>query len=66
MGNPKYGKSVGFLRSIFAFSAMFAVAVVHAQQKINITAANSVNNQIYSVTFAPPTGSTLVLNNDAS
>ena len=52
----------GTLQSFFAFTALLAVAVVHAQQKINITAANSFKNQIYSVSFAPP--GTTVLNTD--
>jgi len=38
--------------------------MVHAQQKVNVTAANSVNNEIYSVTFAGTSGSTTVLNTD--
>ena len=56
---------VGMFRSIFAFIALVAVVGVHAQQKINVTAANSVTNQIYSVSFTPPTGSrSATLNND--
>src|SRR5215469_3980060 len=64
MRNP----TVGILRSIFAFTALLAVAAVHAQSTITIRAANSVNNQILDVSFAPPAppGSTTVLNNDTS
>jgi hypothetical protein len=63
MRNP----TVGIFRSIFAFTALFAVAGVHAQTKITIQTANSVNKQILAVSFAPPpTGSTLVLNSDLS
>jgi hypothetical protein len=56
------------LRSIFAFTALLAVAAVHAQSTITIRAANSVNNQILDVLFtqpAPP-GSATVLNTDQS
>jgi hypothetical protein len=62
---PRFSAQWVALRSIFAFTALLAVAVVHAQQKINVTAVNSINNQILSVTFAPPGGSTTVLNTDA-
>src|SRR5690349_16140249 len=56
---------VGMFRSVFAFTALAAVAGVHAQQKINVTAANSVSNQIYTVSFAPPVGTrSATLNTD--
>jgi hypothetical protein len=54
------------LRSIFAFSALLAVAAVHAQSTTTIRAANSVNNQILDVLSFGPPGSTLVLNTDES
>lgn len=50
------------LRSIFAFAALLAAAGVHAQSTVTIRAANSVNNQILGVLFAPP--GTTVLNTD--
>jgi hypothetical protein len=50
------------LRSIFAFTALLAVASVHAQTGVTIRAANSVNKQILGVTFAP--NSATVLNTD--
>jgi hypothetical protein len=58
----------GVLQSIFAFTALLAVAGVHAAQNITIVEANSVTNDIRSVSFtspAPP-GSTTVLNSDQS
>jgi hypothetical protein len=63
MHNPTAGKSVT-LRPILALGALLATAQVHGQQNINVTAANSITNTIYSVTFAPPGGSTTVLNTD--
>jgi hypothetical protein len=52
------------LRSIFAFTVLLAVTTAHAGQTITVQAANSGNNQILSVMFAPPGGSTSVLNTD--
>ena len=60
MRNP----TTGMLRSIFAFTVLLAVTTAHAGQTITVQAANSGNNQILSVMFAPPGGSTSVLNTD--
>jgi len=56
------------LRSIFGFIALLAMATVHGQTNPTVQAANSVNNQILAVSFAPPAppGSTTVLNTDES
>src|SRR5215472_15563264 len=60
MRNP----TVGILRSIFAFTALFAVATVYGQAA-NVVAATSVTNRIEQVTPTPrPNGSTALLNND--
>jgi hypothetical protein len=53
------------LRSIFGFTALLAMAGVHAQTTITIRAANSVNDQILGVQFAQSGGTTTVLNSDA-
>jgi hypothetical protein len=52
------------LPSIIGFTALLAVTTVHAGQNITVQAANSGNNEILSVSFAPPGGSTGVLNTD--
>jgi hypothetical protein len=58
-------------RSLFALSALLAATAVQAQapiagRNINLMAVNSSNGAIYSVTFAPPGGSTSVGNTDES
>ena len=50
------------LRLIFGFTALLAMAGVHAQTGLTIRAANSVNSQVLKVQFAPP--ATQVLNTD--
>ena len=60
-----------FRRALLALTALAAVTLVHAQaqnagRNLNVMAVNTSNGQIYSVTFAPPGGSTTVGNTDAS
>jgi hypothetical protein len=60
-----------FMRTILAFTALLAAMTVHAQTQstglnLNVMAVNSNNGAIYSVTFAPPAGSTAVGNTDGS
>jgi hypothetical protein len=52
------------LRSVFLFTALLAVAAVHASTKVTILTATSVNRTILNVSFAPtaPPGTTTVLN----
>ncbi|HEY8052310.1 MAG TPA: hypothetical protein VIE42_05840 [Steroidobacteraceae bacterium] len=58
-------------RCVFALSALLTATSVQSQaqipgRNINLQAVNSSTGQIYSVTFAPPGGSTTVGNTDAS
>ena len=55
----------------FALLGLLAAAGLHAQaqnagRNLNVMAVNTTNGQIYSVTFAPPGGSTTVGNTDGS
>jgi hypothetical protein len=62
MSNP----IVGMFRLIFAFTAVLAVAGVHAQAQNSVTieTATDISLQIFGVTFAPP-GTTPPLNTDS-
>jgi hypothetical protein len=56
---------------LFALLGLLAAAGLHAQaqnagRNLNVIAVNTTNGQIYSVTFAPPGGSTTVGNTDES
>jgi hypothetical protein len=53
-------------RSIFAFTALLAVAGAHAQAQNSVTieTATDISNQIFGVSFAPP-GTTPPLNTDS-
>ena len=62
---------VSSLRAVAGLLALLAVSDLHAQapipgRNLNVMAVNSGGGQIYSVAFAPPGGSTTVLNTDAS
>jgi hypothetical protein len=56
---------------LFALLGLLAAPGLHAQaqqagRNLNVIAVNTTNGQIYSVTFAPPGGSTTVGNTDGS
>ena len=58
-------------RAVLALTSLLAAATAQAQaqnagRNINLMAVNTSNGQIYSVTFAPPGGSTTVENTDES
>jgi hypothetical protein len=59
------------VRHVFALLGLLAAAGLHAQaqnagRNLNVIAVNTTSGQIYSVTFAPPGGSTTVGNTDES
>jgi len=62
MGNRTHCQA-GWLRSLLTPVLLLAGATAHAQN-INVTAANSSNDAIYSVSFANGGGSITVLNTD--
>ncbi len=60
-----------FMRPIFVLIALLAAMAIHAQAQnpglnVNVMAVNANNGSIYSVTFAPPGGSTTIGNTDGS
>lgn len=61
--------SASLTRLLAALATMLAVATAHAQaqnagRNLNVAAVNLDNHEIYSISFAPPGGSTIVGNTD--
>jgi hypothetical protein len=64
-------RQASVMRALVALAALLAAAAVHAQaqnagRNLNVMAVNANNGAIYSVTFAPPAGSTTIGNTDGS